>query len=345
MQGAQEISIRQFESFLKISDTVSVDRTPGWTEIRPSRPASARKMRISREVLGKFVRTAYSKGTIRLDDLAAFALASPESEYGDLSTMYTSLLLGDFSMMSRQGNWEMLRFYGSLSPPQRQTMLNGRPLSVSNLSPLQRGILTKMVYYKTNSFGYGGGWGEEMDMATGPPPDAEEEASPPDQDEEPEMMPHISETTESLPNGIPNNGLIRMSARQEQILQAGGGSMYDLGGSSVEGIAGYLAMKERPDLFPGDEYTMDLKQIRIGQNTRYNFAFALAPKVEMRQSLTDTFFPDKTTYTLETLPQEIRKQIDKSLIEYRASYKDMKKEDMMGDRHGGRTRPPPPPQP
>ena len=261
--------------------------------------------------------------------------------------MYTTLLTGDYSMMARQGNWEMLRFYGSLSLPQRQSMINGRPLSVANLSPLQRDILTKMVYYKTNSFGYGGWGDEESHDAEESTSEAESEAAPPDEAvaDQSEFGPAMEETTESLPNGIPGNGYITLKAKQEQVLRAGAGFMYEPGGTSAESIAGYLAMKERPDLFPGDEYTMDLKQLRIGQNISYNFVFALAPKVQMRQSLSDSYFDDKTSYTLETLPAAIRKQIDKALIDYREAYKDMKKEDMGRDfRHGGNRPPPPPPR-
>ena len=347
MGGFEQISQRQFETFLKLADIVTIARTPGWTEVRPSRPSSARKMRVNREVLGKFVRAINKKGSLRLDDLASFALLSPQSENGEVAMMYTTLLTGDYSMMARQGNWEMLRFYGSLSLPQRQSMIDGRPLSVANLSPLQRDILTKMVYYKTNSFGYGGWGDEESHDAEESTSEAESEAAPPDEAvaDQSEFGPAMEETTESLPNGIPGNGYITLKAKQEQVLRAGAGFMYEPGGTSAESIAGYLAMKERPDLFPGDEYTMDLKQLRIGQNISYNFVFALAPKVQMRQSLSDSFFDDKTSYTLETLPAAIRKQIDKALIDYREAYKDMKKEDMGRDfRHGGNRPPPPPPR-
>ncbi|MFI5387741.1 MAG: hypothetical protein ACHQ50_16660, partial [Fimbriimonadales bacterium] len=89
--------------------------------------------------------------------------------------------------------WKLLRFYGDLTPVQRQTVWNGG-LSLDGLSPEQKSRLAGLVYSTT---GY-------MELKFDPQPPAALYKMP----------------TRALPNGIPPGAVLRGTAKVTPVLYA-----------------------------------------------------------------------------------------------------------------------------
>lgn len=334
----KQISIWQFETYLTASGVLSITRGAGWIEAKPTKAASARRDRLDRADLGHFARTVSANGTVRLDNIAAFALKAPP--YGnaeEMSSVYSMLLVSDMgAMRGGGGRWEMLRFYATLSPAQRRSLTAGQSIPISSLTSLQRGILTQMIFFKDDQSQ------EEAVPAMVETGAAETDVAVPALPES-EMAPQMRESTEALPEGLPLDGVVRLSISTSDTLQTGSSMMFDSGGMTADSIGSYLAMREKPDIFGAydNDFQVDLKNIRLGQSTTYDFTFGLSRKYIVNKRLSETLITDPTRYTVETLPASIKKQIDEALIRYREEFKDMKREDISRTITGG-SRPPPP---
>lgn len=346
----EQPTLRQFKAAIEASRSFAIKKGEGWIEVRPARAASARRDRLDRSDLGQFARAIYSRGSLRLDDLAGFALKAPSRVAEEISQMFTIVLIRDFGGAERQGQWDVLRFYASLTAMQRKAFASAQALTVSSLTPQQRAILTKIVFYAIEQDG------EESENAPAEllVPDSQDIAGVaiPAQNVAPEMSlfsPQGRESTEVLPDGLPWEGLVRLGVANADAIRSGSPTMFESDGLNADSIAMYnadsiamyLAMREKPDLSGfADEDGPNLKDLRLGQRTTYTFNFALDSKYTIRRVLTDTAFTDPKHYSLETLPAPIKKQIDEALIRHREELKDVKGEDV--PRMIGPGRPPPP---
>lgn len=118
----------------------------GWMTLRPSDPVQARLMHVDPKALGKLVRSAVQNGFLPLDDLAEFAVSLPGNANNTIAVPYLMILapsgIGDYERLSSA----FLKLHGSLSPQQKQAMANGRKLSLTQMTPLQRTRIEKIVY-------------------------------------------------------------------------------------------------------------------------------------------------------------------------------------------------------
>ena len=139
-------------SFLKQitgDDKAKVTEANGWLVVSPANPVQARKQRADRTALRVLIDTAQSKGSVGLDDVAAYATKNDSPMEGAPATMTYILLFAPSAMqqgMMGMMDWDLLRLYGLLSPAQRDTLRQGRRIGFSNLGADQSAQLEKMLY-------------------------------------------------------------------------------------------------------------------------------------------------------------------------------------------------------
>ena len=145
-----------------------------------------------------------------------------------------------------------------------------------------------------------------------------------------------SEPTETLPNGIPTAGFVRLDLTQEQVAVAKGTFF---GAMTPIDIGNQLAMKERVDLYPWMAEQPPFAKFVLGNRTSYKFNFLFTPTVSDVRQLFDVQRPSKDELTLEQLPSDFRAAIEKAKEEMKKAMQDMKPGDMGNG--GGNYKPPP----
>lgn len=109
-------------------------------------PLNDRSDRVDRHALAALARALRLTGMARLDDLAAYAAATPAVVRGwDGLSFYTiRILLPRAERIAQMTDARTMRFYGMLSPAQRQSLRGGR-LNAVALSPGARSALQDLM--------------------------------------------------------------------------------------------------------------------------------------------------------------------------------------------------------
>lgn len=154
------------------------------------------------------------------------------------------------------------------------------------------------------------------------------------------------EPTEALPRGIPPDATVTMTSRQvTQLFDADSTEKNGNSGMDTNTVAWAIFMNERPELFAQDEKWAMPKRFRIARGSEHEIRIGFSRRLSARSVLLDWRAPDSATYTWETLPPDVRREIEAQLKEFREEFKDAKPgqfgvEDLV---HPPR-RPPPPPE-
>lgn len=128
-RGVTEDSIRRW-----VSNSCEIDETkPGWMIVRPRYPVDVRDLRVDREKMGAFYRTAWKNGGVRLSDLGAYIAAQPRRYVETLSPFYGLFCLPEITSMISPDSIGALRVYGTLTDEQRAALEAGKTLSLEVL--------------------------------------------------------------------------------------------------------------------------------------------------------------------------------------------------------------------
>ena len=117
----------------------------GWITIKPEHPHSSRLNHINRATLGAYLRATFSDEPMSLEDrsLYAFVNVTPKRQVCVPNSLYRDLLNRQ-QVLDLEDDEEWNRFYGSLSPGQRQQAISA-DISLSQLSDDSRSILKNLA--------------------------------------------------------------------------------------------------------------------------------------------------------------------------------------------------------
>jgi hypothetical protein len=311
--AAGKVTPSQFLTNVQTDRDLGVTVDGEWMTIAPRHHAAALGRKVIRAALGKALRNLEAQGYLNLNDLGSFALAQPKQlGNGDFDFAYMRLVNAGFAdqVLSRYsfgGGWGMLRFYATLTGPQKQALGNQQQLPFANLTAQQMDMLTDQVF---NSF-------------DGP------EVQNPDQPQD-SRFPGMrfafgtdirTERTIVLPNGLQRNGFITLNLSSTPAVQG----VNTQSGSSNLMTAASLAwarlQQERPEMLAGLGFTPSLPdRFRTATQSSYRFTFALAPQVVLNRSLQDAFLnKNGALVAYEALPADFRDTVEKTLDRLRSS--------------------------
>ncbi|MCO5298215.1 MAG: hypothetical protein M9921_15310 [Fimbriimonadaceae bacterium] len=332
---------RALEEFLK-GDETQGGIADGWLVLRPARPAENRTIRVPRAALAKLIGVSETKGVPSLDDLASYALAA-EPPMETPGAMLHLMLFAPNSVgsgMAGPQDWDMLRFYSTLTPGQRDLLARGEAIPLPNLSIQQRNFVAAMAF------------GSDAKLRIGP--------KKPDSGDFMEMVAAFmpgqtqdfrEEPTEVMPTGLPAAGRVTMQLTNAPIVvlanspeTPGGGVMESAllrGALGVDELALFEMFRQDPNFGAVASMMPQLDKVRVGQRKKLDFSFALGPSVFMDRLLQDDAHdPKATPIAIENLPADFKTLIAKRVEQFKKGMLPF-----LGIGEVGRQVPPPPPVP
>lgn len=293
-------------SFLQqIKNTATVTEQDGWMIVQPAKPASARKRRFDRAALGIFIRSAESKGAYTLDDLAAYALksVSPMENQGPMRYIMLFAPNAMQSGMAGLTSWDMLRFYGALSPTGKKSLIEGGQLPFSQLNPAQAAAVRQMAFgpeemltvddpNKKDELGLMGMWKQMFMRAAGGD--------------------YRTEPTEVMPNGLPGDGYVVLKFSNDHVAKPAGNVPAMMGNAvlGADELAIFKFMSESESMQQFAAMMPKIEDIKLGKREVYEFKFVVAQGVSMSQTLNNDSFEKNTPVTkMANIPGDFQKKI------------------------------------
>jgi len=283
------------EQFLKgaLYSDFEQEASSNWIAFRPSQATFEREHRASRTAVRDFLRKSAGFTPSSLEAQAEATLQLPRSCENLLAGAIRRALTNGDAFDDR-----IFRFYGHMSPELRQQCARG---SV-RLVDLPDHCLEDLRYLV---FG-----GEPSFLAYSHDGQAVRPV----------------EATESLPNALPPQGILHANISNAAIVQ-----MENEG--EIAGISwpknldaimlGYLRfVRSRPELFPpsGEDHSGYLSHLRFGSREKIDFRFDLGVELNLIAEIHGIDLSDAQVYTLDTLPEAFRKEVQKQFEDSKKWY-------------------------
>jgi hypothetical protein len=314
----QKLTANGFMKQLLQMKVVAIMEEGGWMVIKSARPSLDRAKRCNRVALGKLIAASNAKGYLALDDIAGYAMNNGPITESEIAQVYALVMIPGAAMMSQgQSDWNMLRFYGSLTLGQRQALGRGEAIRFGNLIFNQIEYVRKMAY-QANQFGSG------ISITGGDNGEAQPSFAGED---------YRSEPTELLPNGLPRDGSVSVKIKHDTVVQDAGPNQPRIqlfGSMGPDELATMKMMKDDPtmgSMLSG--FLPEMKSFRVGDRMTYDFVFKLTPEATINRTLMDNAFnPNSPILDLNGLPDTFKKR-------YNELQEQMKKVGGFGDIFGG----------
>jgi len=301
----------------------------GWLIAQPQHPNQGRLTQADRGELGKYLRRVILPRALSIDEQATFAVSLPDEETNAVPKMLSSLVKEDTSDSYYDRN--VLRFYGLLTPDQKSKMQAGG-MPCNSLTEEQMECVNRMVYSGNSFLQFapsvrGTMIQEEMDLHNNG---------------------ILREATESLPNGIPPQGLIKLRIDNSYVVITGdkqNGSYRQTGRAfDASSLAWQKYSQDHPDLFPWmseESQRLDLSRFKYGKRMQLNFSFQFTDSLSVNQSLEDKSMGDFIDVAFDGLPDEFKKQFQTAYENDAKAYANVKPGDLGAPNRN--TNPPPSP--
>ncbi len=318
LMGKAAPTVEGYLAELQSGEKTTVEIKDGWMVVKPSRPVEARRTRVDREALARFIARARETETPSLEDLADYAFHSLPPTSTPISMPYLvysapSALGGGMSGLQ---DWDMLRFYGSLSPAQRRQLGSGDALPFRELARSQRDLIARMAFgtnarlivespnSKTASDdgGFFAMVGKFM-----PKTHAD----------------YRDEPTEAMPNGLPVDGAVVVKSTPGSFVTVAGpdgttNRMYGAMGPDELGMIQYL--REEPALAQAAALMPKFDRFRVGDRTTLEFNFMLMPGISIQHTLNnDLMGKNAPLVSLEQFPADFTARMNKRVKAMKAS--------------------------
>ncbi len=293
----QKLTVESFLKSLQDLRLMSFESDDRWIVARPTRPWYQRMQRQDRRALAGLIASVRSDGTLRLADLAAYALNNPPVLESPVAQLYATLSVPGLIANPSAMQWDLLRFFGSMTASQRQSALNGAEIPLRLLTPNQRAMVWRMAYLP----GFLGLGGLRLQAPQSGNPLAALRAEP----------------TELLPNGIPNDALLRVTVQRTQVVVNGGASTGGLRLFSALGAEELGAMQQlREDPALGamvGSFLPNWETFRVAVKLQWQFVFQLTPQVSLTGVLEDVDVPEGApAVPFDRLPQAFRERVQRA---------------------------------
>ena len=299
---------------LKEERVSNVEEKDGWFLVTPKDPNRARETRLDRGALKRFIEVVSREGSASLESLSQFAFDTPSPVENGTSMIYLLAFAPNTiqGIMGDTMDWQMLRFYATLTPQQRSGLRQNGRIGFGQLSQRSRDVLTKM------SFG--------SNARIKPAAKMQEASSLPFFMEliggmfggrEPKDF--TEEPTEVMPNGLPADGYVTAKVTVEPVAKPAGDKpmMFMMFGTlSADELAMFEIMKSSAAMeqaAEAEEMFQLPRQLKLGSREKLNFQFWLSPAAGITKTLVDdTVSKDAPTVSLDDLPADF-----KALVEQR----------------------------
>ena len=306
MPSDNGVRVNQFLKRLKYCQTEWTQKD-GWLIVKPIRPNESRAYRANRHDLAAYLKMSSQPSRLGLNEQAYFALRLPEQQLNGLPAILARIVSPELQPLQDE---LMLKFYGLLSKDQIARMEAGG-LSIRSLTENQVELLNRMIY------------GPYASLQFQPIPDRTGYVNR-DPDEYNLYEDGIlKETTASLPNGLPPEGLIFLNATESTVVAS---VQEAIGSTQVfepESLAWQKYTQEHPTLFPAQEaqsIKLDFNHLRRGEQLNLNFRFTLSPVLSLNRTLQGLTFPNSAPITLSDLPESFQKRFNTTYDMYQKAY-------------------------
>jgi len=275
-------------------DGMDVTTQDNWTTARCYDPIDEQRARTDRELLGNCLKEACMQGHISIN--AASQLAMSEDEERDADLAWTYVLFGDKFAPYHVGDKLLLRFFSQLTSSQIASLQSGG-LTAGGLTKPQWEALQRLTFHGRMRF----------------------DGHTPDEFGDMGSYVLMHEPTEMLPNGLPDDAMVTMTATKKDILFAG---MKDevnnvYGGElSLEDIASTLAYHEANKPMEGG-FSWDIAWIAPGQSNDLDFHFTFSPTLKSHDSLRETV-RGQEKWDLNSLPPDLDAKLKAAIIAAKA---------------------------
>jgi hypothetical protein len=325
------------------------EKSDGWLLVKPSDPDVARADRIDRVGLGKLLKALVSKGTPRLDDIAAYAVTTPASAaiggpglgpggMQNVDLTYVALIdpaaVQSVSQVYGEDRTALVMF-ARMGPAQRQ---DGALFPVAGLGQYGLPLLRPMVF----------------DSFEGPVVERPQQ----EQEGEIEVVRTVQmfrgrggrggfgfmgefrdERTDVLPNGLPGDSRIRMTVSQNQGVKGMTADGRQSRFLMAENMGAERAFRETPNMPQGARGPEWSKYVPVTM-VSYTIRYWLAPNVWTERQLTDYVLPQNAQAVgYDQLPKEFLDRVEASYAESKERMQNMGQRMQRGQ---GRQRPPMP---
>ena len=319
-------------------DTELTDR---WLRSWPQNPIKARKMRMERKKLGTLLRYIQKNNrSLTIEEKSWFQAGLPWKRE---NAMPYSLLA---ALIEKSPNPDFLfleagyRIFGNMDETQ-QSVAASKGINISQLSEGAQIELYRAIFQSED-------WEARITLD-------EEAANKLPQEEHDKLSENyfklldgkFSEKTFSIPTGIlPSHRLTTTSERKDVIFAIQGQESKFPRSSTLtaEELGATLFKRTRPDKYKYENSAfgvIDENKLKIGTARTIILKLHLDPLHYISWDLKEEFLKDDKVYTVKTLPQEIRKRIEKAYAEAEA---DDKVNGALYDRLPTKNGSPPPPK-
>jgi hypothetical protein len=266
-----------------------------WIEAVPLSPTGARRQQVNRVALAKILNLFVKQGYLHLDDLSAFAAqqqTAPAYTRWDRACFMVINAASADHYFGYQNPWWLLRLYGTLTGPQKQTLMAGQQLPIANLSSSQIEMLSAEVFRN----GYG------VKIAR------QEKERPGARVSFPGLL---DEVTYALPNGITREGYIQVNTAAEPAVQTMSSQTGAISFLPFGGLAWTRLNMDRPDLTTAYGAGGKADKFRMATKSNHSFVFQFGPRVSMTAKLAD-MAPNKDAQfgAYESLPADFRSMVE-----------------------------------
>ncbi|MEZ0327037.1 MAG: hypothetical protein ACAH95_14145 [Fimbriimonas sp.] len=301
-------TVESFEEDLKKGQDAILTETDGWLVVKPAKPTESRGNRTDRVALTTLIKAAVDKGVPTLDDVAAYALTSPSPMADGVGMLFAMVLVPGMFHQGMDGmtNWDALRFYGTLSPTQRQASTQGLRLPFNAMTPAQQSIWRKVAFGAGAAIRTGERKDDEMPFAfamqamMGGGNDYREEA------------------TELMPNGLPPAAVLSfgytMQPMASPVSTGGAATMGFMGVLGPDELALFKLFKDDPNMSAVSAFMPSLDKLRIGERGVITMMLQLPQEAFIRETLYDNKLPQNAQVASMTdLPPAFQKLVAERL--------------------------------
>lgn len=190
----------------------------------------------------------------------------------------------------------VLRLYGSLTPPQRQALQQDGKLAYGSLSPRQLTYIERLAFLEHI----------RVDLRPG---------GMTTEDVHHLLNGILQEPTELVPNGLPGSGHFTLKSSTEEVVFAyPRASGYNIMTMTPRELGFQLQMRQNPAAFPGAEQMPELNAFRMGSRQNLAFTFDLTERAFVSEKLTDSRLnANHKLVTFAELPEAIRKAVEEAI--------------------------------
>ncbi|MEA2554211.1 MAG: hypothetical protein QOJ65_2387, partial [Fimbriimonadaceae bacterium] len=294
-----KVTLDAFTSALTRTGDMDCETKDGWLVMRPQDPTSAMRTRLSRPVLGAYVKKVAGKKAVALEDIADLRRVSEmdvNTAFADLGAMCVTERAGSNTVYSDP---DVLGLYALLSDEQREAAKNGGiTVRIDELDAAGREALNRFIYNGYRTVQLPGAKGNEMYGG-----DSLE-----------------TERTQVLPEGPPMNTVIEFTDKDDDAVFTKYGpesGSYEYG-QSLDAVAGMLAFQVHPEM-GGVSSFMGISGLKLGRQREITIRVKVPEKCVIMDHLQENHSPHGPAIPVDkfvtSLPQPVREKLEQRIAQ------------------------------